>query len=289
LHGKQQLLVHILDPNRDVEGNFQAYVAVLADGRVLNGMLSGESATSIDLVDGEGKRRAILREDIDELTRSGKSFMPEGFEKQLSRAQLADVLEFLTQRTQFVPLDLGRVATISSARGMFQTSNSEVERLVFDDWGTKTFSGVPFYPVDPQDGRTRNVIMLHGDLGNVAPKMPAAVELPCGIAAKAIHFLSGVSGWGFPATKAGSVSMIVRLHYVGGQTEDHEFVNGVHFADYLGQTDVKGSHLAFSLGRQQLRYLKVEPKRSDVIETVELIKGPDQTAPLVAAVTAEQR
>jgi hypothetical protein len=100
-------------------------------------MLAGESATSIDLVDSEGKRRAVLREDIDELTRTGKSFMPDGFEKQLSREQLADILEFLTQRTQFVPLDLRRVATISSARGMFQTPGSDVERLVFDDWGAK--------------------------------------------------------------------------------------------------------------------------------------------------------
>jgi putative membrane-bound dehydrogenase-like protein len=289
LHGKQQLLVHILDPSRDVEGNYQAYVALLVDGRVLNGMLAGESATSIDLVDGEGKRRAILREDIDELTRTGKSFMPEGFEKQLSRQQLTDILEFLTQRMRFVPLDLRRVATISSARGMFQTPNSEVERLVFDDWDTKTFSGVPFYPIDPQDGRIRNVIMLHGDLGTVPPKMPASVVLPCGIPAKAIHFLSGVSGWGFPASKEGTVSMIVRLHYAGGQIEDHEFINGVHFADYLGHANVKGSQLAFSLGRQQLRYFKVEPKQGDAIETVELIKGPDQTAPLVAAVTIEQR
>jgi hypothetical protein len=113
--------------------------------------------------------------------------------------------------------------------------------------------------------------------------------LSCGIAAKAIHFLSGVSGWGFPASKAGTLSMIVRLHYVGGATEDHELLNGVHFAEYLGHTEVEGSKLAFSLGRQQLRYFKVEPKQSGVIEIVELIKGSDKTAPLVMAVTAEQK
>jgi hypothetical protein len=112
--------------------------------------------------------------------------------------------------------------------------------------GSQTFAGVPFYPIDPQDGRTRNVIMLHGDLGTVPPKMPVSVDLPCGIPAKAIHFLRGISGWGFPASKEGTVSMIVRLHYAGGPTEDHEFVNGVHFADYLGHTDVKGSQLAFT-------------------------------------------
>ena len=131
--------------------------------------------------------------------------------------------------------------------------------------------------------------MLHGDLGNVAPNMPRSVKLPCGVAAKAIHFLSGISGWGYPASPAGSVSMIVRLHFVSGATEDHELMNGLHFADYLGHTDVKGSQPAFSLGQQQIRYLKIEPQRSDVIEAVELIKGADKTAPVVMAITAEQR
>ena len=287
VHGKQQLLVHILDPSRDIEGNYQAYLVVLTDGRVLNGMLGGESVTSIELIDGEGKRHAILREEIDQLARTGKSFMPEGFEKQLSRAEISDVLEFLTQRGQFVPLDLHRAATVTSYSGMFQTRGSDVERLVFDDWGVKTVVGIPFYPIDPQDGRVRNVIMLHGDLGTVAPSMPKSVQLQCGLAAKAIHFLGGVSGWGYPATKAGTVSMIVRLHYADGQTEDHSLVNGVHFADYLGHTEVSGSQLAFSLGRQQIRYFKIEPKRSVPLDNLELIKGEDRTAPVIMSITAE--
>lgn len=289
VHGKQQLLVHILDPSRDVEGNYQAYTVVLSDGKVLSGLLAGESGTSIDLVESDGKRRAILRQSIDELSRTGKSLMPEGFEKQLSRAELSDLLEYLTQRTRFVPLDMHTVATVSSFSGMFERSGSELERLVFKDWGVKTVGDVPFYPIDPQDGRMRNVIMLHGDLGNVAPRMPKSVTLKCGLPAKSIHFLSGVSGWGFPASKAGTVSMIVRLHYAGGAKEDTPLTNGVHFADYVGDTDVAGSQHAFSLGRQQIRYFKIDPKRSDPIETVELVKGSDATAPVVMSITVEQK
>jgi hypothetical protein len=255
----------------------------------MNGMLAGESAASIELVDAQGKRHAILREDIEQLSRSGVSLMPEGFEKQLSRTELRDLLEYLTDNGAFLPLDLSRVATISSARGMFHSADSTIERLIFPDWGPKTFASVPFYPLDPQEGRVRNVIMLHGDRGVTAPTMPRSVELPCNSAAKAIHFLSGVSGWGFPATKSGGVSMIVRLHYADGATEDHPLVNGVHFADYLGHTEVKGSQLAFSLGAQQVRYFKIEPKKSGVIDSVELVKGDDETAPLVLAITAERR
>jgi putative heme-binding domain-containing protein len=289
VHGKDQLLVHILDPNRDVEGNFVTYTALTADGLVISGMLVGESRTSIDLVDAEGKRHAVLREDIDELKRSGASLMPEGFEKQLNRQQLADLLTYLTDTGGFMPLDITRVATVPSDRGMFYSRDSRTERLIFDDWGPKTVDGVSFYPIAPQNGRIRNVIMLRGPRGAVAPTMPGSVDVKCGVPAKAIHFLSGVSGWGFPHTPAGSLTMIVRLRYIDGQMEDHELKNGVHFADYNGHQDVEGSKLAFHLGRQQLRYFKIEPHRSEPIETIQLIKGDDETAPLVMAITAEPR
>jgi hypothetical protein len=118
--------------------------------------------------------------------------------------------------------------------------------------------------------------------------MPRSIELPCHAPARAIHLLSGVSGWGYPGGRTGSVSLILRLHYAGGSTEDHRLVNGIHFADYIRVVDVPGSKLAFTLlGQQQIRYLAVTPKKKEPIERIELIKGPDRTAPLVMAVTVE--
>ena len=81
--------------------------------------------------------------------------------------------------------------------------------------------------------------------------------------------------------------MIVRLHYADGETEDHPLENGVHFADYIRLVDVPGSKLAFRLRGQQLRYLAVHPKKPDTIDRIELIKGPDESAPIVVAVTVE--
>src|SRR5205085_7071628 len=106
--------------------------------------------------------------------------------------------------------------------------------------------------------------------------------------AKAIHFLSGVSGWGFPYSEKGSVSMTVRIVYADGKTEDHDLKNGEHFADYISRTDVPGSKFAFRLqGNKQVRYFKLEPKRPDKIDKIELVKGPDATARIVMAVTLE--
>jgi hypothetical protein len=38
---------------------------------------------------------------------------------------------------------------------------------------------------------------------------------------------------------------------------------------------------------QQIRYLAVTPQRRDTIASIEFVKGPDATAPIVMAVTVE--
>jgi hypothetical protein len=53
--------------------------------------------------------------------------------------------------------------------------------------------------------------------------------------------------------------------------------------------NVPESKLAFRLRGQQIRYLSIEPRKADSIDSVELVKGPDQTAPIVMAVTVETR
>lgn len=287
VHPKKELLGHIFDPSASVEGNFRTYTVITAEGRVLSGMLAGESKTTIELVDTEAKRHVVLREDIDELVASSKSLMPEGFEKQMSASDIVNLLEFLTARGKYVPLDLAKVATIVSTRGMFYDENAAAERLIFRDWGPKEFEGVPFLLVDPQGERVPNVVMLRSPNGKFPPNMPKRVGLDCNTAAKAIHLLSGVAGWGFPASRDKTVSLIVRLHYADGRTEDHPLKNAVHFADYIRRVDVPKSQLAFMLRNQQVRYLGVYPKRSEVIERIELVKGPDRTAPIVMAITVE--
>jgi hypothetical protein len=113
------------------------------------------------------------------------------------------------------------------------------------------------------------------------------VTLPCNSTAKAIHFLGGISGWGWPASEKGTTCLIVRLKYADGKTEDHPLLNGEHFADYIRRVDVPQSKFAFALRGQQARYFAVFPKRADKIETIDLVKGRDVTSPVIMAVTVE--
>jgi putative heme-binding domain-containing protein len=288
VHPKEELLVHILDPSRSVEGNFRRYMVLTADGQILAGMLAAESLSAVELVDAEGKQQTITREDIDQIKSSNQSMMPEGFEQKISVPEMTDLLEFLTSKGKFVPLPLASVATAISTKGLFSDGDSGPDRLVFDQWGIQEFQGIPFQVADPLDKQRPNIVLLNGPLGTLPPKMPRQVSLPCNMMIKKLHLLSGVSGWGFPYDRRKSTSMIVRLHYQDGEVEDHPLLNGVHFADYIRQVDVPESTFAFNLRGQQIRYLAVEPERQVLVTEVELVKGNDRTAPIVMAVTAER-
>ena len=288
VHPKEELLTHIIDPSRNVEGNFRMYNVLTVDGNVVNGMLAGESKTSITIIDAQAKSHDILREDIEQLVVSKKSVMPEGFEQQLTETELTDLLEFLTDTGPFVPFPLDKVATAISTKGLFSDSDIGPDRMVFEDWEPKTFQGVPFVFTDPKGKTTPNIILLYGPNAPLPRQMPRRVSLELKSAIAALHILGGVGGWSFPYDRKESVSMTVRFHYSDGQTEDHALQNGIHIADYIRRVDVPKSEFAFALGGQQLRYLAVKPKRDQVIDTVELIKGDDQTAPIVMAITIER-
>jgi hypothetical protein len=214
--------------------------------------------------------------------------MPEGLEEQIKVPDMTDLLEFLTSKGRFVPLPLASVATAVSTKGLFHQGDNGPDRLIFPDWKMKTFEGVPFQVVDPLGKSKPNIVLLYGPNGTLPPSMPRSVTLPCNMPLAKLHLLSGVSGWGFPASPAGSTSLIVRFHYADGTTEDHDLINGQHFADYIRRIDVPKSEFAFALRGQQVRYLAVQPKSKQVVREVELVKGSDGSSPIVMAVTAEQ-
>jgi putative heme-binding domain-containing protein len=93
--GAESLLLNILDPNREVNPQFLAYVIETKEGRTLTGMITSETPTSISLVKQGGERDTLARLAIEEIRSTGKSLMPEGLEQQLDRQAMADLIAFL--------------------------------------------------------------------------------------------------------------------------------------------------------------------------------------------------
>jgi putative membrane-bound dehydrogenase-like protein len=92
----EALLIAILDPNRALETRYANFSIATVDGRVLNGMIANESATAVTLRRQEGKEDVVLRSQIEEMTASGQSLMPEGLEKDLKPQDLADLIAYLS-------------------------------------------------------------------------------------------------------------------------------------------------------------------------------------------------
>jgi putative membrane-bound dehydrogenase-like protein len=87
-------LIAILDPNRAVEARYVNYMATTKDGREPNGIIVAETGNSITLRS-QNSEETILRSDLESLTSSGLSLMPEGCEKSLTQQNLADIIAFL--------------------------------------------------------------------------------------------------------------------------------------------------------------------------------------------------
>jgi putative membrane-bound dehydrogenase-like protein len=93
--GLESVLLNILDPNREVKPQYQSYVVVTTAGRVLTGMITAETANSLTLRKPDGGEESVLRLDVDEMRGTGLSFMPEGLEKAIDPAAMADLLAYL--------------------------------------------------------------------------------------------------------------------------------------------------------------------------------------------------
>lgn len=91
----QTLLTAILNPNQAVEARYVNYLAVTTSDREVSGIMVAETPSSVTLRGPGGIEETILRQELKELTTSGLSIMPEGFEKTMNPDELADLISFV--------------------------------------------------------------------------------------------------------------------------------------------------------------------------------------------------
>ncbi|HEY2147326.1 MAG TPA: dehydrogenase, partial [Pirellulales bacterium] len=76
-----QLLSNVLDPSLVIGAGYQARLVITTDGRSLTGLLAEDSLQRIVLKEQGGKLDTIPRSEVDSITVSKLSLMPEGLEK----------------------------------------------------------------------------------------------------------------------------------------------------------------------------------------------------------------
>jgi putative heme-binding domain-containing protein len=90
-----QILEAILHPSKKIDPQYRSWLAQLADGRVVTGLLVERNESRIVLRDAEGKAQEFAAGDVDELDPSPMSLMPEHQFRDLTAGQAADMLAYL--------------------------------------------------------------------------------------------------------------------------------------------------------------------------------------------------
>ncbi|MDO8542909.1 MAG: ThuA domain-containing protein [Opitutaceae bacterium] len=291
-HGPSELLVHIVDPNREVDASFFQWNVTTKKGEIHSGIVASENAASMTLRHAGGEIE-IRKDDIASRENTRRSLMPEGLEG-LGSEGLRDLLAFMCGADQkFRVLDLRDAYTADSRRGAFRREDERDETITLHKFGNVTVAGVPFFVMDPAKAPNgMNFIALKGGPGrnNVSEQFPRHVEINTRMTTASLHFLGGVGGWAWPYggdAGRGRPALKVIVTFADGTTEEHVLKNGEHFADYIGRANVPQSVDAGDFTKRgQLRYFALNLGRRGALAKVALESFDNDIVPCTVAITA---
>jgi len=89
------LLISLVDPSSVIRREYVSVVVQTKSGRVLTGLPILRSESELVLADAKGERQALSTSEIEELSESAVSLMPEGLYRQLKPQELRDLFAWL--------------------------------------------------------------------------------------------------------------------------------------------------------------------------------------------------
>ena len=92
---REEILTHLLDPNRTVDARYRLYVVETKDGKSVTGIIQNESPASVTLRPPFGQASTVVRSTIARIQALEQSMMPDGLEEGLSLQDMADLLDFI--------------------------------------------------------------------------------------------------------------------------------------------------------------------------------------------------
>ena len=102
-HDQLFLLTSIVDPSVQIRKEYLRYVAVTTSGRLAVGLLVEETDSQVTLLDEKNQKIVIPADEIDELSASDISLMPENLLKPLSPQELRDLYAYLQLKPENKP------------------------------------------------------------------------------------------------------------------------------------------------------------------------------------------
>jgi putative heme-binding domain-containing protein len=89
------ILESIVLPSSTIAQGYEPYVVATKDGKVMNGIIARQTADTLFLRDSAGAELRVPKDQVQEMTRSATSIMPEGLERSITKDEFRDLLAFL--------------------------------------------------------------------------------------------------------------------------------------------------------------------------------------------------
>lgn len=97
--GADRLMEDVLDPNRNVDANFQMHIVTLLDDSTLSGFLRGEVGQVVILVDAAGQEHRVGKNEIKKDETTAMSLMPPVFGQTIPEADFFNLMSFLLTKS----------------------------------------------------------------------------------------------------------------------------------------------------------------------------------------------
>ena len=94
-YDKAKLMEAIVNPSKDIAPEYKQVQILTGDGVVLAGVVRSENDDQVVLVDANGKKTELPKDEIEARKESKLSLMPEGFAARMSPQEMEDLLAYL--------------------------------------------------------------------------------------------------------------------------------------------------------------------------------------------------
>jgi len=94
-YDRDQLIEAVLEPSRQIVEGYRPTALATSEGRVLTGIVRAETPGELTLVDMNGQRQAVRKQDVVERKTMDTSLMPDGISLSLSLKEFSDLIAYL--------------------------------------------------------------------------------------------------------------------------------------------------------------------------------------------------
>ncbi|WP_165440646.1 PVC-type heme-binding CxxCH protein [Rubripirellula amarantea] len=92
---KEDMFVSILNPSAGISHNYETYACLTVDGKLITGLLVGETEEEITIKTADAVLTKIPADDVEDLRKQEVSLMPADLQKAMSVQQLVDLVDYL--------------------------------------------------------------------------------------------------------------------------------------------------------------------------------------------------